>query len=137
MTFFVACIDLNSGKLTFANAGHNFPLLLREGQFQRLPNTNPRLGNQLTTQFKENTLPLNEGDLLFFYTDGVTENETPEGVQWGESRLKRYLKQNAGLSANQMVNHLVEELYAFYQNELIADDITIVACKVTQPFHTQ
>ncbi|MBF0238467.1 MAG: serine/threonine-protein phosphatase [SAR324 cluster bacterium] len=109
MTFFVACIDLNTGEMDFSNAGHNFPIILSEdGSINSLLDRNTPLGYQDNPVFYSKKGFLKKGDLLVFYTDGLIENPFPNGEDLGEKNLKRMIKQyqdeHEGVSASGILN---------------------------------
>ncbi len=138
MTFFAACLDLDSGKLTFSNAGHNFPFLVqKEGKVRKLTNVNPCLGDRPDSQFSEKSIFLHTGDTLLFYTDGLIENESPDGKMWGERKLNRYLRDLRQQSIKELVDMLVESAYNFYGDRAPDDDVTLVGCQVVYPFPKQ
>lgn len=78
---------------------------------------------------------LEEGDTLFFYTDGLIENENIQGEMLRERNLIRFLKKNNSLSANEIVDSLMEKMKKLWQDNPLEDDITIVACKINKPFY--
>ncbi len=129
MTFFVATIDIDSGSIRFANAGHNFPILVRKGTIKRLLNTNLRLGDQQDCEFTESSMQLEPNDLLFLFTDGVIENENQQGEMWGERQLTKLLHQTEGQPVEQIINQIVQEAYHFYDSQPLDDDVTLVALK--------
>lgn len=138
MTFFGGCIDLRTGMMHFSNAAHQFPLIVRKnGDSRVLLNANPRLGETENVSFTEGQFLLQPGDLLFLYTDGLIENENPEGQMWGESRLKRYLKSYHQLPVKTLVDNLVDDVFKFYDGHPFDDDVTILACQVLAPFPEQ
>ncbi len=135
MTFFIGQLDLQTGLMTFSNAGHNFPLLIgKEGKIKSLLNQNYRLGDSPHTRFSENTVQLQQDDVLVFYTDGLVENMNPQGEAWGERRFKRYLKRNRNLPMTPLIEKLIHEAYTFYNDQPLADDMTILACQIRGTF---
>lgn len=135
MTFFAVAINLETGLMSFSNAGHNFPVLISaDGKLKHLLNVNKRLGDQKHLEFTEQNIQLETGDLLFLFTDGLTENWNPDGEMWGERRLKRLLKSVHPDPVESIVNNVVDEAYQFYDGTPIADDMTIVGCQITAPF---
>jgi len=135
MTFFVARIDLSTGLITYSNAAHNFPIVLNsDGEMQHLLNANSRLGYSKDSEFTENTYQIQTGDTVFFYTDGLIENESPENEMWGERTLIRCLQKNYKLSTQKLIDTVVQKAYKFYNDRPLDDDITIVTCKISQSF---
>lgn len=135
MTFFIARINLTNGELVFSNAGHNFPWLLRQSEAPKvLLNTNQRLGSREESVYTEATWQLQNNDRLFFFTDGLIENENPAGDMWGERRLMRLLKRRKWSNAQQMVDDVLQEARSFYDEAPASDDITVVSCRVAGPF---
>ncbi len=135
MTFFIACINLDTGALTFSNAGHNFPLIVRaNGKVKRLLNANSRLGYAKDWMFSQKDEQLEHDDLILFYTDGLTENENTAGEMWGEKRLVRALRRYRNQSAQAIVDQLIQENDDFSGQRALADDITVVCTRITAPF---
>ncbi|MBF0237519.1 MAG: AAA family ATPase [SAR324 cluster bacterium] len=135
MTFFAAGIDLKTGTMTFANAGHNFPMLVKaDGKVKKVLTTGNRLGDQLDVHYEDKQLQLEKGDMLFLYTDGLTENQSESGEEWGEKRLMRYLKQHRSESLQNITGGLTEELFQFKGEQPLADDVTMLSCRITGDF---
>ncbi len=135
MTFFVARIDLDTGLLTYSNAAHNFPILLQaNGSLKSLLNSNSHLGSKPQQPFTENHLTLEVGDTLFFFTDGLLENTNLDQEMWGVGRLRRYLRKHRELPVNELIDQLIETLQTFQNGYPLDDDLTVVACRVVQPF---
>lgn len=135
MTFFAALIDANTGCLSFSNAGHNFPILMREdGTHHFLLNINFRLGDRQNTQFTEDSIQLLAGDTLFFMTDGLIENFNRKGRMWGQRNLVKCLKKYRRDPVQHLVNQVVKEAKLFREGLSIDDDIAVVGCRVTSPF---
>lgn len=135
MTFFAAQIDLTQGLLTFCNAGHNFPFLIKtDGTYSRLLNRNPVLGHREEVKFNQAQLQLEQGDLLFFFTDGLVENLNPQDEMWGERKLGRYLTKYRKLPPKQLVDALVTDLFNFYDGRHLEDDVTMVACHILNKY---
>ena len=88
-TMFCGVLNVFSGRLDYCNWGHNPPLLVRKTGAGResLPAGGPPLGIDVGMHCKSGSVTLGIGDLLFLYTDGVTEAENPEQVQFGKDRL--------------------------------------------------
>ncbi len=84
----IASLALDSGELTWLNAGHPLPLLVRDGSFVGELTCQPSVPMGLGGAVAEvRTTPLQPGDRVLFYTDGVTETKTSDGEQFGVARL--------------------------------------------------
>jgi sigma-B regulation protein RsbU (phosphoserine phosphatase) len=133
VTLFFARLDPHERMLSYANAGHNPPLLYRSSaqECTWLKPTGPAIGLMEEYPLRLDQVNLIEGDILLFYTDGIIEALNPQGTeQFGYDRLSAVIHQNSGLHANELVQKLRQELNDFTQGSLLADDITLVVCKV-------
>jgi sigma-B regulation protein RsbU (phosphoserine phosphatase) len=118
-------------KLTYCNAGHNPPLLYRRAEQKStwLNPTGPSIGLVENFQARVETVPLMTGDMLFMYTDGVTEATNPQQEEFGAERLKVLLDQNAALSAQNLLLVVRHALTDFIGSQPLEDDITLLVCK--------
>jgi serine phosphatase RsbU (regulator of sigma subunit)/CHASE2 domain-containing sensor protein len=128
-TLFCAVLDATSGTLTYCNCGHNPALLLRRGEsaFESLRKCGPALGIIEHAKYAPRSIALSPGDLLFLYTDGVTEAENARSDQFGVERLEQSLVVTRGQPARNVVEHVVERVAAFTKGAPQSDDITCVA----------
>ncbi|MCC5918231.1 MAG: PP2C family protein-serine/threonine phosphatase [Cryomorphaceae bacterium] len=78
---------------------------------------------------REQDLPLNHGDLYFFYTDGLTEAEDPDGAFYGEDRLMEVFENNASKGPKKLLKAIYDDVYQFVGKREIMDDITAIAFK--------
>jgi sigma-B regulation protein RsbU (phosphoserine phosphatase) len=83
-------------------------------------------------RFKAETVHLVPGDVLLLYTDGITEARDPLGEMFGQERLGELVRRNAHGSAQELVWNVRHGLRAFTQGQPLADDTTIIACKVNE-----
>jgi sigma-B regulation protein RsbU (phosphoserine phosphatase) len=89
VTMFTGVLDVETGEFVYVNAGHNPPLIRRKGSFEFLPMANsPMLGVMEGMEFPAERLVLSPGDMLFLYTDGVTEAMNDKREIFTEERLK-------------------------------------------------
>jgi sigma-B regulation protein RsbU (phosphoserine phosphatase) len=132
VTVFLARFDPLTYTLTYASAGHNPPAIVRKGgvEVAWLKPTAPAIG--LAEEFHPRTelVTLENGDLLFLYTDGVTEAFNPELEQFGTLRLAELLGENADLSASNIIQMVRRGLEAFGDGHVMEDDTTYVALKI-------
>ena len=94
-TFYCGMYDDQSGSLLYTNAGHLAPILIRGGKILRLESNGMVVGMFPDCPYEQSTLELQPGDLLSAFTDGITECENANGVQFGEERLTQLLTRNS------------------------------------------
>lgn len=128
---FYAALDTCGGKLTYANAGHNPPLWLQvaTGELQELASGGIVLGAFSDIDLKECEIDVAPGDLLVFYTDGVTEAMDADEQMFGEDRLRAAVKANPRVSAQEVLDAIVQAVNTFTGNTPQADDITLFVVK--------
>lgn len=126
VTVFYGIYDLETGLVTFTNAGHNPPYILRaDGTVEVVKSTiNLVLGVMEGMPFSSETLQLNPGDALVMYTDGVTEAENPQHDQFGEPRLEAALAELKGAPSKQIVSAVNSKVKEFTDGAAQSDDIT-------------
>lgn len=130
MTCFVSIIDTRRRTITYANAGHNFPYLLRGNEFATMMIRGNRLGDVRESQYEAKTIELTPGDVLIWYTDGIVECENRGGEEWGEKRFRAAAKRAGGLDSSQMRDSIVAEALDFYGDVPRKDDITMVVGRI-------
>ena len=128
VTIFCAVYEPGSGLLTYASAGHPTPMLVRDGQCQVVP-CHPAMvaGAFPGLEVPSHSLRLAAGDLLLFYTDGVTEAFNTVGELFGESRLLDELSRHAGQTAVQSVAGVLEAVRRHAGEHPQSDDIAMLA----------
>jgi sigma-B regulation protein RsbU (phosphoserine phosphatase) len=123
-------MDPASGKLTYANAGHNPPFLVRAtGEVSMLPGGGPPLGIIATATFSEESIEMKPDDVLAIYSDGVTEAQNPKEEEFGEERFEAVLTANRKKSAEEIVLAVNASLGEWAEGGPPADDITMVIAK--------
>ncbi len=135
---FVTCVyallEPSSHRLTYVDCGHNPPIFLPRGRppemFER---SGPALGLFSGARFKSSQISLEAGDLLFFYTDGLTEARNAEGEFFDFERLIPLLQENADLPAAALIQVVITAARRFIGYEVFLDDVTMVAVKRAQP----
>ena len=128
VTAWMGILDLTTGNVQFANAGHNPPLLKRaDGSFEYLKT---RAGFVLAgmegVRYRVGELTLNPGDRLFLYTDGVPEATNADNKLYGEDRLLAFMNQNAALEATELLPALKGNIDEFVGEAPQFDDITML-----------
>ena len=131
VTAVYAVLDPSTGELTYANAGHNPPLWMKaNGEIARLTRTGIALGATEARTISESTIRLASGESVLFYTDGLTEEFSPDGDLFGEARLVETLRSNSS-SADAMLDSIEASLTDFIDFVPLSDDLTmlVVHCK--------
>ncbi|HST21860.1 MAG TPA: GAF domain-containing SpoIIE family protein phosphatase, partial [Blastocatellia bacterium] len=155
-TFFYAQFDEKSRLLTYVNAGHNPPILVRaittlkaqsvgqagatknegitfDSEFEpicELKKGGPIIGAFHTSVYEQETIQMHSGDLLLAYTDGVTEAFNIEGEEFGEERLKNLLASSSHLCAQELSEKIVDSVRDWCLDTQPHDDLTLVVMKV-------
>jgi len=131
VTLFYAQINALDGFVTYVNAGHNPPMLLRAGssQLELLTRTGIAMGVDPYALFDQKTVELQPGDVIFFYTDGVTDALNELEAEFGLARLTELVLACQGKAARELVATLTEALQAHMGERVPFDDITILALK--------
>ncbi|MGD2184988.1 MAG: PP2C family protein-serine/threonine phosphatase [Desulfobacterales bacterium] len=135
VTFFIGAFDPLTKMLTFSNAGHQPPLVLHKNERKKesvemLRPTGAAIGLVEEAEFAEKTIALQEDDLLVLYTDGVTETVNLQNQEFGRERLIKLSKQLINAPVRQVVQEIRQGLEEFSEGKPIADDTTIVICKI-------
>jgi len=136
VTFFLGAFDPATRMFTFCNAGHQPPLVLhktngsKESAEMLLP-TGAAIGLVEEAEFKENAVELQAEDLLVLYTDGVTEAVDLQNRQFGRERLVDLSRRINNTPAKEVVQKIRQSLEEFSEGKPLADDTTIVICKVS------
>ncbi len=126
ITCFYSELDLATRKLTFTNAGHNPPMLVRrDGDCIRLEEGGRVIGAFCDSTFTQQEIQLNDGDKLLLYTDGVTEARNAAGDEFGEQRLLECLRSYAGRNAAELRTLILDEVTAFCAGNF-DDDATLM-----------
>jgi serine phosphatase RsbU (regulator of sigma subunit) len=131
VTMFYGEIDSQIRKLTYCNAGHNYPILVRGGsQIQFLDVGGLILGAFAEAPYEMGDIELNSRDLIFFYSDGLTDTRNLRDEEFGEERLIQLLLKWSYLSADELKDRIVNEVNDFSQGAVQYDDLTLVTLKV-------
>jgi serine phosphatase RsbU (regulator of sigma subunit) len=126
VTAFFAQIDCNLGALTYCNAGHFPPILLREdGQTDLLETGGPLLGALEGAEFHSGQLMLEPGDTLVAYSDGVLECRDTSGEEFGLERLMESLRQAKQQSAQATLMMLLAAVQDFANGNPLCDDVSL------------
>jgi serine phosphatase RsbU (regulator of sigma subunit) len=132
VTMFYARFDQANRTLEYANGGHNPPLLLRSksGQSVELEAGGPIMGILKDAQFSNTVVPLDPGDILTLFTDGVTEQENEAGDEFSISRLEDVVSSRQTEPAAALVADITAAVSTFAGTKAQADDLTVVVVKI-------
>ena len=130
-TFFFAIFDPLSKQLSFVNAGHNPPILLRASSLPVLLEAGgPVIGLIPNLQYEEQTVALESGDLLIAYTDGISEAMTAADEEWGEERMVASALAARNMTADAIVARLFADADRFTNGAPQQDDMTLLVMKL-------
>jgi len=130
VTAIYSVLDSKHRVLTFSNAGHNPPILRRaNGQVEQLSEGGLALGTFPNSTYEERPVSLGTGDILVFYTDGVTEAKNDRDEEFGVERLLACLEESKERSAKEIINYIVECANKFASSQTEMDDLTLVVIK--------
>lgn len=134
VTCFVGVLDIPTGKFTFANAGHNAPLLYRAGGAYDWLKVKPGfvLAGLDNMQFTSEELTMHRGDRLYLYTDGVTEALNPAEKLYGEDRLLETMNREdvKKQPIEKVVEAVQEDIHVYADGAEQADDITMLLLEI-------
>jgi serine phosphatase RsbU (regulator of sigma subunit) len=132
VTIFYARLHATARTLEYACGGHNPPLLVRPktGASWLLEEAGPIVGILPNAQFANTVVPLEQGDVLICFTDGVTEQENEQAEEFSVERLQALMLREQEEPAKVMVAHIAEAVSVYAGTREQADDLTVVAVKV-------
>ncbi|UCD17942.1 MAG: SpoIIE family protein phosphatase [Candidatus Zixiibacteriota bacterium] len=118
-------------EFRYANAGHNYPILMRaDGSHQFLEKGGMLIGAFSGAKYQMDTVRLAENDLLLFYTDGVTEAQNESDEEFGERRILDFLVRERHLGPVELIDGILEEIRQFDHTDPPRDDTTLIVLKV-------
>ncbi len=131
ITMLFGSLDLGTGTLTYCNAGHNPPFVLKQDSrlIELDSQINPALGILENIEYKTSIYELDNGDLFFSYTDGLTDSNDTDSNLYGEKRLKNALKKNYGMNPENFISSILNELTIYSAGTEPFDDITLLAIR--------
>ena len=134
LTLFLGVLDLTTGELNYCNAGHNAPILLSDSQWKAgdvLPNL--PLGIMKHFAYESQTVQLQYNDVVFLYTDGLTEAEDKQHNQYGETRMMEALNAHKDCRPREVVEALQAGVMEFVNGAEQSDDLTMLAIRYQRP----
>ena len=136
--FTTACyiiVDVGTGRMTFANAGHPSPLLIHRGIGSVEPiiarrEAGPALGLFEDVQYLTRSLPVSAGDILLTFTDGLFEAENADAESFGLDRLRESIRTRNSLSLVQLMQDVFTEIKSFAEDQAFSDDVCFVGMEI-------
>lgn len=123
-------LDSQNGIFTFSNAGHNPPIIRRaSGAVEYLKEGGMALGVFPDSRYRERPISLSAGDILFFYTDGVSEVFNEKGEEFGVDGILDALSDSRTMSSRQTIDHIIKKIRKFSSPERETDDLTMIVVK--------
>jgi len=130
VTLFYGILDGGTHELTYSNAGHNYPLLLKAGEIPvRLELSGLILGCLEDYSYTEGAIRLDAGDALLVYSDGITESINGNEEEFGEEKLADILRRNSADTATQLIDRIVSAVRAHAGESSQMDDMTLLVIR--------
>ena len=125
----LVCGSATADGLEISNAGHCPPLVLRTGAVERMESSGLPLGMFCRSQYAVQMIPLNPGESVVLYTDGLVEARDARGNEFGEERLIEILRSSGGLDAHELATTVLREHDSFTQAAPPVDDLTLLVIR--------
>lgn len=130
VTLFYGELDPVSGEFVYSNAGHNYPVLMRSDKsIELLESGGTVIGALPLLEFKSSTIKVQPEDILFLFTDGLSEAMDESEQEYGEERIKRLICENFENDPQTLVDNLLKDVKSFDPTDPPRDDTTIIAMK--------
>ncbi|PKK84670.1 MAG: hypothetical protein CVT49_02280 [candidate division Zixibacteria bacterium HGW-Zixibacteria-1] len=130
-TLFYGEFDPISCDFKYSNAGHNYPILVRaDGTHEFLSRGGLLIGAFTGVLYEDGLVRMNDNDLLFFYTDGLSEAMNESGEEYGERRIIDYVTRNRNLTPDEIADGILKDKKKFDNTDPPSDDTTLIVLKV-------
>lgn len=135
ITVWIGALTLSTGELTYANAGHEYPAIMRNGgKFELIKDRHsPPVGCMEGIPYREQNMKLEPGDILYIYTDGVTEANNSDHELFGEKRLIEALDLSDKENMESLCKNVSDKIFTFIDGFLQFDDITMLGFRYNGP----
>ncbi len=128
-TFFLGIFDESASVLTYTNAGHLQPILVRDGVAQRLEVDGMVIGAFPFARYGTSRIELLPGDLLMLFTDGISEPENEYGEMFGEDRLAEFCVRNVSRPDSELLAMIAEAVEKWTSSDELQDDMTLLMAR--------
>ena len=130
VTLFYGIVDTSQHQLCFTNAGHDLPYLFsKNGEVRRLQTGGVALSILEDFPFEDETVPLQQGDLLIICSDGITEAMNPFQEQFGDARLEEVIRQHKESTSADLIDRIIDTVKSHAGKAPQMDDITLVVVR--------
>ena len=129
ITLFYGILDPNEGTLTYCNAGHNPPYLIRnsdQDSVESLTRTGIAMGIEADSTWSTETVTIEPGDILVLYTDGIPDAQDQDGDFFNDEAIIDIVRENTGRSAHEIQSSIINEVQKFSAGTPQDDDITLM-----------
>ena len=131
VTLFYGEMDFNDSTFYYANAGHNHPILAREdGGCELLEKGGPIIGAFPNMPYTSASVKVNPGDVMFFFTDGLSEAMNANGDEYGEERIREFIIHNREAQPQSIMDMILEDVHKYDPSSPPRDDTTIITLKM-------
>ena len=131
VTAWIGMLDLNDMSLKYVSAGHNPPIMVHDGKAEYMSfKKSFILAGMEGTAYNENTIQLSKGDVIYLYTDGVSEASDKNNELFGEERLLKCLNKARDGSPDDIIRAVNKDVDKFVAGYEQFDDITMLAIKI-------
>ena len=127
VTVWIGILEISTGRLDAANAGHEYPAVTRDGKFELLKDKHGFvIGGMEGMRYRDYEIALKPGDRIFVYTDGVPEATDGEGVMFGTERMLEALNEDACAGTEKILDNVRKAVDAFVGGAEQFDDLTMM-----------
>jgi len=131
ITFFVGVFDSSDNSFVYVNAGHNQPMVFRnDGTVELLDKGGLLLGALPNMPYEQAVVKIDKGELVFLYTDGVSEAENFKDEMFGEERIQAILMENNNITPDEILSKLEDKVQDFIGDVPLSDDFTTLVARV-------
>jgi len=131
ITLFIGVVDTQKRTMSYVNAGHNYPLVMRDGSIRELTATGMIIGAFPEESHDVESVDLEIGDVVVLYSDGITEAMNHEGDEFGLNRFTTTLLENKHLDADHILDSVITAVKRHTDSAKQSDDITLTVLKLT------
>jgi sigma-B regulation protein RsbU (phosphoserine phosphatase) len=135
ITIFLAILNTNTGELVYSNAGHNPSYIMNKNKkkFTKLSELHgPVVGAMEDMTYKETRLEVEKDDIIFAYTDGVTESQNKEGKLYSDPRLELLLQKSKSEESKDIIEEVIADVKTHEKDAEQFDDITVLSVRICQ-----